>query len=189
MIRLPDPSSAPALPALASPADLHTDADARAAVEAVLRHAYVKAETPCLVLASTSGHLPFALGGWCGSGERLVEEIPDAARRAFRDLAATATPVPVHLDVGVPVLALSVEWLRYLGTMHEAGFWQRYHQRFPGCGGLLEVSAVLLLDHRDRALVRVGRAFGYLMGVGDDYLLEKRDGTWRVVANARVWTS
>lgn len=67
--------------------------------------------------------------------------------------------------------------------------WKSFYLRFPDAAGLIGLSRIGLSENGGQALVYLSFSFGSLAGHGALFLLERRSGRWRIVAEHVVWVS
>lgn len=63
--------------------------------------------------------------------------------------------------------------------------WQEFYERYPGSGGIIDLSVVGFNNDKTLAVVYAGRSCGSLCGYWSWHLLEKKDGTWTQVPGVK----
>jgi hypothetical protein len=118
------------------------------------------------------------------------QTIDDALWATFRKRLSVESSPPTDLHLGVPAHALPRQ-------DHDALFekldpddgWEVFHKRFPGTPGVISASPVAFNEARTRALLWVVFSGGPLEARGAVMILEKSEGTWRIVADVTLWIS
>ena len=73
--------------------------------------------------------------------------------------------------------------------LRRGGFWDWFHQRYPAAQGLSRASRVGFSPDGEEALVELSYSCGWLCGHGEQVLLVREAGRWRVVLRQRTWVS
>jgi len=91
------------------------------------------------------------------------------------------------MQLGAEYVLLSAEEQQNIFSQPDG--WDAFYQKYPGSGGYTAFSRVGFNATLDQALIYVGNVGGLLMGAGFYYLLEKKDGEWRLMEQIMVWIS
>jgi hypothetical protein len=93
--------------------------------------------------------------------------------------------------LSVPTVLLSHRRQRGIQSGRYSGrdYWGAFYEQYPDSTGILAFSRVGFSSAMDQAFVYVGNACGSLCGVGEYYLLSKKNGHWKVEAVFLLWVS
>ena len=97
--------------------------------------------------------------------------------------------LPPGLDPDLRTIVLRERWVGYLHETHGWDGYRHFNRRFPDSFGLLTLSPVGFSEDGLQAVMHVSWVLWPRVGEGHYYLLEKRDGAWRVVRRAMTWIS
>ena len=91
------------------------------------------------------------------------------------------------MDLGTRYILLSPEELAKVTS--QPNWHQALKEKYPSSNGYLIFSRVGFNNTLDQALIYVGNVAGPLMGAGYYYLMQKKDGEWRIKDQMMVWIS
>ncbi|HLO14778.1 MAG TPA: hypothetical protein VK206_08115 [Anaerolineales bacterium] len=91
------------------------------------------------------------------------------------------------MDLGMEYILLSPEELAKITS--QPNWHEILREKYPNSGGYLIFSRVGFNHSLDQALIYVGQVAGPLMGAGYYYLMEKKDGEWKIKEQIMVWIS
>jgi hypothetical protein len=92
-----------------------------------------------------------------------------------------------NMQLGVEYVLLSAD--EQQAIFNQPGGWDAFYKKYPNAGGYTALSRVGFNNSLDQALIYVANMGGPLMGAGYYYLLEKKDGEWRIIEQVMVWIS
>jgi hypothetical protein len=105
-----------------------------------------------------------------------------------QSIAAYSPPTPFQLSS--PAMLGAVLQIAKPGLARSHYYnWDLLHTRFPGVPGILELAAPAYAPDGSSALVYFWTGCGDLCATGYVYMLEKSNGTWRVVRAFSPWVS
>lgn len=116
--------------------------------------------------------------------------LPSVSRETVNNyLERNSSPSQLKPDMqlGVEYVLLSAEEQRSIFDQPDG--WGSFYEKYPDSGGYTVLSRVGFNDTLDQALIYVANVAGPLMGAGNYYLLEKKDGEWRIIEQIMVWIS
>ena len=76
----------------------------------------------------------------------------------------------------------------FVSGMVEEG-WKTFYSKYPGSNGYIRLSRVGFNKARDQAIVNTGWMRGPLHGEGSYVLLDKQNGSWKVLKRLTTWVS
>ncbi len=91
------------------------------------------------------------------------------------------------MDLGTKYILLNREELAKITSQPNWG--EVLNEKYPNSGGYFIFSRVGFNNALDQALIYVGRVAGPLAGTGYYYLMEKKDGEWKIKEEIMVWIS
>jgi len=95
-----------------------------------------------------------------------------------------------HFTLRVPdVLLTRKERYNLSHDPRRLDYWTIFYEHYPHSPGTLVLSRVGFNRTMDQAFVYVANSCGSLCGVGEYYLLSKKNGAWKVKAVFRLWVS
>lgn len=168
-----------------------------AVYNAVIQKRYVRPDIKRVVIADQTGIYPYDR-----TKLNAVKEA-ESIRKAFAawsikpDTVAgyfARNKVPSRLQnrfaLSVPTVLLSRRQRnnqprRYRGQ----DYWGAFYGQYPHSPGILAFSRVGFSRTMDQAFVYVDNTCGSLCGVGEYYLLSKKNGLWKVEAVFLLWVS
>ena len=116
--------------------------------------------------------------------------LPSASKEtlnSFIDRNQEHTQLSPDMQLDVEYVLLSDDEQKSIFTQAEG--WDTFYEKYPGSGGYTSLSRVGFNDELDQAVVYAGNMAGPLMGAGFYYLLEKKDGEWRIIEQVMAWIS
>lgn len=100
---------------------------------------------------------------------------------------ASPSQLKPDMQLGVEYVLLSAE--EQQSIFNQPDGWGAFYEKYPDSGGYTVLSRVGFNDTLDQALIYVANVGGPLMGAGNYYLLEKKDGEWLIIEQIMVWIS
>ncbi len=91
------------------------------------------------------------------------------------------------MDLGVDYVLLSQNEVAKISS--QPNWNELLAEKYPGSYGYLIFSRVGFNRTLDQAVIYVGQVIGPLMGSGSYYLLEKKNGEWKIKKEIGVWIS
>lgn len=73
------------------------------------------------------------------------------------------------------------------GWSEDNAFWKKFHGRYPGSSGWIQLSDVGFSPTRDQALLQVAETRGLMAGEGYWVLLRREGGRWTLAQKKRRW--
>jgi hypothetical protein len=93
---------------------------------------------------------------------------------------------PARLGVADLRMVSSPEFSAYFGGPDDG--WSAFRNQFGSQASIVTFSRVGFTTDGSRALLTLSRSCGALCGSSNFILLEKLEGSWRVIARVRTWT-
>jgi hypothetical protein len=90
------------------------------------------------------------------------------------------------MQLGIHYILLSAE--EFSTVMNQPNGWDAFYEKYSP-SGYMQFSRVGFNKTLDQAIVYVGSIPGPLMGSGNYYLLEKKDGQWMIKEQVLAWVS
>jgi hypothetical protein len=106
---------------------------------------------------------------------------------SFLTRNAQPSQLSPEMQLGVDYILISSDELLQITRQPDWGNVLR--EKFPNSSGYTMLSRVGFNNALDQAVVYVGNMAGPLMGAGYYYLLEKKNGEWRIRQQVMVWIS
>lgn len=122
----------------------------------------------------------------------LRAQKPDQAGDLLADLTAKMIQpcqIEPRFDVQVPVHLLSEAEQQQAFAPPLDKAWTNFYARFPGAQGMMEFSRVGFSEDGNVAVVYMGNQQGGLAGGGYNFVLEKGNSGWTIVAEVMTWIS
>ncbi len=105
----------------------------------------------------------------------------------FLERNKQAGPLPSNMNLGKEYILLNPEELAKITSQSNWG--EVLNEKYSNAGGYFIFSRVGFNHTLDQALIYVGRVAGPLAGAGYYYLMEKKDGEWKIKEQVMVWIS
>ncbi len=122
----------------------------------------------------------------------LRAQKPDLADDLLADLNTKMVQPCVfeqRFTVQIPVRLISQAEQEQIFQQHLDKAWTGFYAQFPGAQGILEFSRVGFSKDGNVAVVYAGNQQGGLAGGGYNYVLEKHNHRWVIVAETMTWIS
>jgi len=100
---------------------------------------------------------------------------------------ANPSPLSLDMDLGAKYVLLSEDELHKIISQPNWG--DVLTEKYPGSHGYTVFSRVGFNNSLDQAVIYVGKMAAPLMGTGDYYLMEKKNGNWVIKEQVMVWIS
>jgi hypothetical protein len=111
---------------------------------------------------------------------------------SFRARNDRSYPLSPDMPLPIPYVLISPGEVTAIfagGEVDGLDGWERFYQRYPTSGGIIDLSRVGFNAEMTQALVYYGAQSHWLDGGGFYFLLSKEGGTWKVVGQAMTWIS
>jgi len=146
---------------------------------------------PIVILQETSTEfLPSSSEELQQRMDYIASGLPDASNETLDNYFERNRLQPSHLSpdmqLGINYILLSEEELSTI--MNQPNGWQAFYEKYSPAG-YMQFSRVGFNETLDQAIVYVGSIPGPMMGSGNYYLLEKKDGQWIIKEQVLAWVS
>lgn len=147
-------------------------------------------ETIVILQETSTGFLP-------SSSEELEERmnyitsgLPGASKETLNDFFERNRRQPGQLS---PDMQLGIEYIllspdEFSTIMNQANGWDAFYKKYSR-SGYVQLSQVGFNKTLDQAIVYVSSVPGPMMGGGNYYLMEKKDGQWVIKEQVLAWIS
>ncbi len=126
--------------------------------------------------------------------QEMREQIKDSFKSVSKDTVDSylarneqSSPLSPTMDLDVEYILITRDQLSEITSQPNWG--EILTERYPGSYGYTIFSRVGFNNTLDQAVVYVGGMAGPMMGSGFYYLMEKKDGEWRIMEQVMVWIS
>lgn len=164
---------------------------------AVIEKTYVRPDIKRVVLDDQTEIYPYdrAKLNVVEEGERIRKAFATWAIRSdtvASYFARNKSPSRLQNRFALPVPTILLTRKEQYSLSHEdkeRDYWSVFYKHYPDSTGVLALSRVGFSASMDQAFVYARNTCGSLCGVGEYYLLSKKNGAWRVEAVLRLWVS
>ncbi|MBL8102320.1 MAG: hypothetical protein JNM02_07310 [Anaerolineales bacterium] len=171
-----------------TPGPIPTEAELEKEEQVVYSFFVGGGENPVLILEDTATGV--STSDVRESLDYIKEGLPDLSNEtidSFLERNAQSSRLTPDMDLGVDYSLLGRDELSEITK--QPNWNEVLNEKYPGTYGYTVLSRVGFNTSLDQAVIYVGWVGGPLMGSGWYYLMEKKNGEWRIKQEVMVWIS